>query len=541
MLTTACFTRCCRSRPALWVWLLGGALAAAQTNPVRLAKAARVDLTASFNVGPLDRGRILHGSGSITRMTWLAPNDQPRTYSANFSILHFATNEFALTFVPTHRGTVELKLMGPWEEAAPGVLYQEEVVWDSVRVTGATVVDDAWRKLSRPVRVWHNDPQLLALNVDAENPVTLQLQAHPVLPPGYAEMKRILDRDTPAHRAAKKFMRGANLGNYLEAPPDQNWGARYTVDDFVHIRAEGFDHVRLPIAWHHYTGPGPEFKLAEAIYAKADFLVTNALRHELNVIVNLHHFNEFSRDPAGQKEKFYAIWRQVAAHYAAFPDGVAFELLNEPMGAATTTLLTPIYAEAIRVIRQTNPHRAIFVGPGKWNSIDELGDLKLPDDDDNLVVTVHCYDPFFFTHQGATWAGPDTRLTGIVFPGPATTPLVPDSSLALNPQVRDWIRRYNTLPTDQNPSSVLAFRGRLRKARQWSEYYGRPVHVGEFGCYEKADPQSRARFYAAFRQTLDGLGLGWAMWDWKAGFKYWDDTTGQPAPGMHEALFPSGK
>ena len=51
----------------------------------------------------------------------------------------------------------------------------------------------------------------------------------------------------------------------------------------------------------------------------------------------------------------------------------------------------------------------------------------LPSKDDNLIVTVHCYDPFYFTHQGASWAGPDVKpLAGIQFPGPPSKPLVPD-------------------------------------------------------------------------------------------------------------------
>jgi hypothetical protein len=82
---------------------------------------------------------------------------------------------------------------------------------------------------------------------------------------------------------------------------------------------------------------------------------------------------------------------------------VAFEFINEPKDAATTTVLNPIYAEAIRQIRVSNPSRTLFVGPGQWNSINELSNLRLPDDDENLIVTVHCYDPFLFTHQGACW------------------------------------------------------------------------------------------------------------------------------------------
>ena len=318
------------------------------------------------------------------------------------------------------------------------------------------------------------------------------------------EMRRVASRSTPAHQAAKKFLRGTNLGNYLEAPPGQDWGARYSEQDFVHIKAEGFDHVRLPIAWHHYTGSAPDFKLSDDIFAKADFLVTNALKHGLNVIVNIQHFDEFTSNPLAFTNKFYALWRQIAGHYAKFSDNVALELLNEPKDAATTVVLNPIYAEAIREIRKTNPRRVIFVGPGRWNQVSELPNLRLPDNDENLIVTVHCYDPFNFTHQGATWTSSDVKsLKGIVFPGPPTTPFVPPDGVKLGRGTLDWLQRYNTLPTEQNPCGPLAFRRPLQQAKEWSDRYGRPVHVGEFGCYTGADPASRARFYAEFHKALD--------------------------------------
>jgi len=220
------------------------------------------------------------------------------------------------------------------------------------------------------------------------------------------------------HEALKKFRRGANLGNYLESPRGQNWGMRYSATDFDHIKAEGFDHVRVPIRWNDYAGPAPEFKLPAEIFTKVDFLVTNALQRGLAVIVNIHHFDEFTTDPAGQTPKFLALWKQIGAHYRTAPATLAFELLNEPKDNATTAVINPIYASAIQVIRASNPGRTIFVGPGKWNSVDELKHLVLPADDHNLIVTVHCYDPFLFTHQGASWTGNQTRTKGIVFPGP---------------------------------------------------------------------------------------------------------------------------
>ena len=73
--------------------------------------------------------------------------------------------------------------------------------------------------------------------------------------------------------------------------------------------------------------------------------------------------------------------------------------------------------------------------------------------------------------------------------------------------------------------------------KEWSDYYGRPVYLGEFGAYTTADPASRAHYYRAFREALEAAGVGWALWDWKAGFRYWDEKTNQPEPGMREALF----
>src|SRR5688500_20316792 len=52
-----------------------------------------------------------------------------------------------------------------------------------------------------------------------------------------------------------------------------------------------------------------------------------------------------------------------------------------------------------------------------------ISNLILPADDRNIIVTIHTYDPFYFTHQGASWTRPQTDTKGIIFPGPPATPL----------------------------------------------------------------------------------------------------------------------
>jgi endoglucanase len=379
----------------------------------------------------------------------------------------------------------------------------------------------------------------------ALNPSDFQ---HRITPAIVARVKRILiilsfcsmllnaaPADSPAHKALDHFRKGVNFGNYLEVPPSQSWALTYTLDDIQNVKREGFDHIRLPVGWHHYAGGAPDFRLRPEIYSKVDFVVTNALKQGLSILINIHHFDEFTSNPTAQTDKFVAIWRQIAQHYEKSPQGLAFELLNEPKDAATTEVICPIYDRAIKEIRKTNPTRTIFVGPSRWNSLDEVSKLSLAEDDHNIIVTVHCYDPFLFTHQGANWTGANTATTGIVYPGPPKEPLQPNPKSATQGGNAKWFQGYNTLPTADNPSSPKAFTARMEKVAKWGEAHGRPIHLGEFGAYEKADPTSRARYYKDMRQTAERLGFGWAIWDWKAGFKYWDKT--KPAEGMREALF----
>lgn len=550
------------------VWMMlswATSVTLAADNPAKLASQGRLDVIADAAVAMLIGGEADSPGLKIERMNWLPASEQPRGYTITGSVTHRGWREWDVTFVPKNSGSVRLLLTGPWEQSSPGNIFKQELLWDSLRADGATLLNGSFEELrdgmavgwqssggsvmtataevaaqqgDRLARTWHNGQLSTTLTVKAGEPVRLRAFVEAIAPAGFVEMRRIASRDTPAHRAAKRFRKGANFGNFLEAPRGQDWGAKYSSADFENVRTEGFDHVRLPIAWQHYTGPGPDFKIEAELFAKVDALVRDAVTRKLAVLINVHHFDAFTSDPAGQKAKLLKLWEQIAARYADQPDLVAFELLNEPKDAATTDLLNPIFAELIQVIRKTNPKRTIFVATGRFNSVSELPSLRLPDGDDNLIVTVHCYDPFLFTHQGATFAGPDVKVTGIRFPGPPSQPLTIDPSLKVAPWVVDWVKQYNEQPAAKNPSSSISFRSTVAAAAEWSAYYGRPIHFGEFGCFQTADAASRAAYYREFRIAFDEADVGWAIWDWKAGFRYWDDSASRPAPGMREALFP---
>src|ERR1700744_547135 len=145
----------------------------------------------------------------------------------------------------------------------------------------------------------------------------------PANPPG---MKPISSHHTPAYAAYALFQHGVNLGDYLEAG---HWGVQISPDEFVQMKRQGFDHVRVPIGWQHFVGPAPDYTLEPEIFARVDFVVTNVLANQMAVIINIHHFDELDHDPAAATAEFLAIWRQIAAHYQDYPRQLAFEPDNE--------------------------------------------------------------------------------------------------------------------------------------------------------------------------------------------------------------------
>ncbi len=374
------------------------------------------------------------------------------------------------------------------------------------------------------------------IRLTANRPVVVRFSARAVPPQGCRPMPRLPSSGTPAHAALRHFRRGVNLGNHLESPPEEDWGAQYRAADFDAILAEGFDHVRIPVAWHHHTGPSPEHEIDPEFFERVTRKVGRATERNLAVILNWQHFNDFTDAPDPHLDRFERVWVQIAKRYARFPGRIAFELLNEPCHAANTLAMNRVYERVVPALRAEAPDTTFFVSPGDWSRASELPALRLPAADSNLVVAVHHYDPFPFTHQGAHWAQPAAALTNIHFPGPGPAPLRADPATAGQ---EDWLNAYNHLPTQWNPCSRVALSKPLRLAQAWSDHYGRPVHIGEWGCIATAPAASRTRYYRAKRMLLDEMDLPWAIWDWTAHFRYWDQAEDQPLPGLRHALFPN--
>lgn len=429
-----------------------------------------------------------------------------------------------------------------------------------------------------------------------------------------------------------------NLGNALEAPNEGDWGITLQSDYFAKIAAKGFDSVRVPMRFSNHALHNAPYTINASFFSRVDWVLQQAKQHNLNVVINIHHYDEISRDPNGHKARFLALWQQISDRYKNEGDYLFFEVMNEPTHQfnSNPALWNSFFAEALQIIRSTNPTRAVIVGPVFWNSLTRLKDLVLPNDP-YLIVTIHFYEPFAFTHQGATWVNP-VPATGVTWTGTrgslAWENRSWDTTLNFQPQAlqvtytRGWagLFLYNsqlqsnyreihfevdsahklavkcgdsaTLPsaakvidttagwnhysatlsecgannnqlrsiaimnfTAQPQSAFLlrnfkvceanqtncltlisneaqAIEQRLDEVKAWSVANNRPIFIGEFGAYEKADMASRIRWTKKVRESAEARGFSWAYWEFASGFGVYNPNTNQWRDNLLKALIP---
>jgi endoglucanase len=285
--------------------------------------------------------------------------------------------------------------------------------------------------------------------------------------------------------------RGVNLGNALEAPVEGEWGVTLEEGYFDLIQAAGFNSVRVPIRWNAHAGESAPYPIDEAFFERVDWVVEQASRRNLAVVLNIHNYDDLMANPRQQEERFLAIWDQIAQHYKDAPSSVFFELLNEPNGTINP-LWNQLIADVIPVIRRSNPQRTIILGPANWNSISNLYTLKLPPDDRNLIITVHYYLPFEFTHQGAEWVDGADAYLGTKWTGSSSEKKAVDFDLDI--------------------------------AAAWGAQNQRPIYLGEFGAYSKAEIGSRHLWTDHVARAAEERGFSWAYWEFCAGFGVYDST-----------------
>lgn len=309
-----------------------------------------------------------------------------------------------------------------------------------------------------------------------------------------------------AFEVNNRLGRGINFGNMFEAPSESEWGNPWKPEYSGMLKNLGFNHVRIPIRWE----PAARSLSVEPYTVNPNFLkriklvVDSALNNNLHAIINMHHHEALYENPDGQKARFLAQWEQISEYFKDYPDSLLFEVMNEPHGNLTPAKWNVLFADALTTIRETNPARVVLMGTADYGGLGGLSKLKLPEDD-NIIVTVHYYNPFSFTHQGAEWVGDDADAW-------------------LGTKWEDTEIDRSIVEKDFAPLKQFEISNNI------------PIHIGEFGAYSKADDISREKWTTCLSRFFETKGWSWAYWEFSAGFGIYDKGKKQCIDYLVDAL-----
>lgn len=293
---------------------------------------------------------------------------------------------------------------------------------------------------------------------------------------------------------------------------------RFAEEDFRWIAGWGFDFVRLPLSYTHWTVKGDPARVDETspALAELDRAVDLAERNGLHLCLCLHRAPGYSvsrerrepfnlwRDDAAL-DAFCLHWQTLARRYA----GIASDRLSlrpaqraSPPRPAAVARLTggttrarheTVMRAGVAAVRQADPARLILLDGLDYGRrpLPELADLP------NVAQSCRAYEPFELSHYRAPWMPLRGRWHRPGWP------------LRFDALGRGWDR--TRLETVYAPWAAMIA-------------CGVGVHCGEAGCYQHT---AHPVFLAWFREVLDvlrGHGIGWALWNFRGPFGVLDSS-----------------
>lgn len=309
-------------------------------------------------------------------------------------------------------------------------------------------------------------------------------------------------RDVDAASIAKEMGLGWNLGNTFDGhtaftPDEVLWQPVYTTPALITaVHDAGFSTVRIPVTWGTMIDDANGYAINEEWLSRVQDVVDYAMRHDMYVIINIHH------DGAEQtgwlrvaaegeqfvavKEKFAAVWEQIATRFRDYDEHLIFECMNEVTGDDGSQEgikrdfrhieeLNQLFVDTVRATGGNNARRWLMVVPRYTNIVNVLNEaygFTMPVDTcepARLMLSVHDYDWVF--------------------------------GLQDNMNATIW-----------NQDKALALMKNFLGLKEQFTDKGVPVVLGEYGAAHKNNDGARAYYYEAMTRMSAMCGVVPICW-----------------------------
>jgi endoglucanase len=339
-------------------------------------------------------------------------------------------------------------------------------------------------------------------------------------------------------------------------PPFQAGRPVPTRDDLARIAGFGFDFVRLPLdpgPFVAFTGPR-RAELLGTLSEAVDAALAAGLRVLVNVQANAatHHYTP-DAFYGSDRAPLFAAYRDLVGDLARLcarkgTDRVVLEPVNEPPQACGGGAWNRVQDGLLAAARAAAPALTL-VATGSCGSL--VAGLTALDPAAlarfaPLLYTFHFYEPYLFSHQGATWLTEEPFyrwLTAVPWPGSRGTLR---ETLAA---VRARMETDRTVPQAEKARDRAVIEAKLHAyfeatpgpayiadamapVATWADLYGIPrgqVLMGEFGAlrtdarFTASRAPDRAAYIRDVRLAAEANGFAWSFWNLFDGLGLMDD------------------
>ena len=325
-----------------------------------------------------------------------------------------------------------------------------------------------------------------------------------------------------------RIKRGTNLSHWLSQSEERGEARRTHIqeDDFERLEQLGFDFVRIPIDevqfWDEEGNKLPE--AWELLTQALDWSVKHHLRAIVDLhIIRSHYFNAVNEGGKDANTLFTSekaqqdlinLWYQLSEVLKGYSnDSVAYEFMNEPV-AEKHEQWNQLVAKVHAALRKVEPQRTLVIGSNLWQGYQTIKYLRVPENDKNIVISFHYYNPMILTHYGAWWTPLGKYKGKVNYPGILISKedfeAAPDS---IKPELEPYLtQEWN----------IDKIRADFKDAIEAAKKYNVQLFCGEWGVYEPVDRDLAYAWTKDMLTVFDEFNIAWTTWCYDADFGFWD-------------------
>jgi endoglucanase len=319
-----------------------------------------------------------------------------------------------------------------------------------------------------------------------------------------------------AVRAATPQKQGVSFPRYrgfnlLEKFGEEGLRAKFKEEDFEIMTEWGFDFARIPMSYWRWASKDDWFKIDEEVIKDIDEVVALGKKYKIHINLNLHRIpgyciNRRNLEPVDlyedtpenmQKALDGAIfhWKMFAKRYKGIPNSqLSFDLINEPPYTPYEITHVRVVTALVKAIREEDPNRLI-ISDGKDAGRTPVFGLAHLD----VVQSTRGYTPMTVTHYHADWVRqwPFESAAAPTWPLKADDGKLWDKAVLKEKLIDTWMPLVKM---------------------------GVPVHVGEWGCYNKTPHDVVLAWMKDVLSLWKEVGWGHALWNLRGDFGVLDST-----------------